>query len=236
MSNRIGWLSGGVSSFVANYLAKPDRLIYINVRNQHPDTLRFVADCSEILKKPVEIIGSFEYEQSVDKVIEKRRYINGVAGASCTTQLKKKVRQDWERKNATPDMVYIWGFDVSEARRAERTRQNSEFACEFPLIEHRLSKENCHALAAELGLRLPKMYELGYRNNNCIGCVKGGKGYWNKIRKDFPDVFAKRARQERELGHSCINGCFLDELKPNQGRIEDEIMPACSFDCVDMLT
>ncbi len=37
------------------------------------------------------------------------------------------------------------------------------------------------------------MYDLGYPNNNCIGCVKGGMGYWNKIRKDFPEVFQKRA-------------------------------------------
>lgn len=31
------------------------------------------------------------------------------------------------------------------------------------------------------------MYDLGYANNNCIGCVKGGIGYWNKIRIDFPE-------------------------------------------------
>ena len=32
------------------------------------------------------------------------------------------------------------------------------------------------------------MYDLGYPNNNCIGCIKGGMGYWNRIRKDFPDI------------------------------------------------
>lgn len=59
------------------------------------------------------------------------------------------------------------------------------------------------------------MYDLGYPNNNCVGCVKGGMGYWNKIRVDFPEVFERRARQEREIGHSCIKGVFLDELDPN---------------------
>ena len=33
---------------------------------------------------------------------------------------------------------------------------------------------------------------MGYNNNNCIGCIKGGMGYWNKIRVDFPEVFEKR--------------------------------------------
>ena len=75
------------------------------------------------------------------------------------------------------------------------------------------------------------MYDLGYPNNNCIGCVKGGMGYWNKIRVDFPEVFAQRAKQERAIGHSCIKGIFLDELEPNRGRMNLEVMEDCSIAC-----
>ena len=75
------------------------------------------------------------------------------------------------------------------------------------------------------------MYDLGYSNNNCIGCVKGGKGYWNKIRVDFPEVYDRRAILERQVGHSCIKGVFLDELDPEAGRMEDEIMPDCGIAC-----
>ena len=67
------------------------------------------------------------------------------------------------------------------------------------------------------------MYDLGYPNNNCIGCVKGGMGYWNKIRVDFPEVFERRVRQERETGRSCIKGIFLDELEPDRGNMHMEI-------------
>lgn len=56
-------------------------------------------------------------------------------------------------------------------------------------------------------------------------------GYWNKIRTDFPDVFEKRAKLERELGCSCINGIFLDELEPGRGRLDMEIIPECSIMC-----
>ena len=75
-----------------------------------------------------------------------------------------------------------------------------------------LTKEDTHAILNRLGIRRPAMYDLGYQNNNCIGCVKGGMGYWNKIRKDFPEVFERRAKLEREIEHSCIKGVFLDEL------------------------
>lgn len=75
------------------------------------------------------------------------------------------------------------------------------------------------------------MYDMGYQNNNCVGCVKGGMGYWNKIRVDFPDVFDRMAMLEREIGHSCIKGVFLDELDPGRGRADKEIMPECGIMC-----
>ena len=75
------------------------------------------------------------------------------------------------------------------------------------------------------------MYDLGYRNNNCIGCVKGGMGYWNRIRIDFPGVFDARAKLEREIGASCIKDVYLDELDPNRGRLEDEVMEECDLIC-----
>ena len=75
------------------------------------------------------------------------------------------------------------------------------------------------------------MYDLGYSNNNCIGCVKGGKGYWNKIRQDFPDHFDKMAKAERLVGNSCIRNVFLDELDPEAGRQSKMIMPDCGNFC-----
>lgn len=232
MSERVCWLSSGVSSFVAAYLSQPDRVIYVNVAEQHPDSLRFIADCSKFLSAPVEIIGSLEYRQSMREVIRHDRFINGPYGARCTLMLKKRVRQEWERRNATPETVYIWGYDVDEKKRAERISKSSEFPCEFPLIERGLTKNDCHAICQDLGISRPSMYDLGYPNNNCVGCVKGGMGYWNKIRVDFPDVFNSMAKLEREVGHSCINGVYLDELDPSRGNMDMEVMPACSFACL----
>ena len=75
------------------------------------------------------------------------------------------------------------------------------------------------------------MYELGFHNNNCIGCVKGGKGYWNHIRKHFPEHFERMSKSERLVGHSCIKGKFLDELKPTEGKPEKPITPNCGTFC-----
>ena len=227
------WLSGGVSSFIAGYLVRStlDEIIYIDIDDQHPDTLRFAKECAELLGKPLTILKS-RYG-SVENVIVANSYVNGPYGAKCTDVLKKRVRKEWEYEQLKNfNLKYVWGFDYKESKRAERlidTMPQAEHI--FPLIEREVSKETAHGMCRALGVKRPAMYDLGYRNNNCIGCVKGGMGYWNRIRNDFPDVFTRRAELERRIGHSCIKGVFLDELDPSRGRIEDEIMEDCGIAC-----
>ena len=228
---KVCWFSTGVSSFIACYLAKDaDRIIYTHVSNQHPDSLRFLEDCEKILGREIEVLMSEEYA-SVDDVIEKARYINGPFGAACTRLLNRNVRRQWEMENPGRH-TYVWGYDIEERKRAARLSVTMpEHDHEFPLIDHNLSKAECHAMADMLGIKRPMMYDMGYPNNNCIGCVKGGMGYWNKIRRDFPEVFERRAKQEREIGHSCIKGVYLDELDPDRGNMDLEIFEDCTITC-----
>lgn len=87
------------------------------------------------------------------------------------------------------------------------------------------------------------MYELGYRNNNCIGCVKGQAGYWNKIRIDFPERFNEMAKIERELnrkickiewrsnGSRHLRRVFLDELPHDVGVYKSAPESECGIFC-----
>lgn len=123
-------------------------------------------------------------------------------------------------------------FEKSEIERANNfRRRHPEANFIFPLIEFSLSKNECAGIVSLAGIKLPEMYLLGYEHNNCIGCVKGGMGYWNKIRRDFPDIFQARAKEEREVGATCINGTYLDELDPTAGLDQKEIMPDCGIFC-----
>ncbi|MCM0758080.1 phosphoadenosine phosphosulfate reductase family protein [Sporomusa sphaeroides DSM 2875] len=228
---KVCWFSAGVSSFVAAYLEREtlDKIIYIHIDNQHSDSLRFVKDCEKALGIEIEIVQS-PYK-SIDNVFLQYRFIaRGYYSPKCTEVCKKRVRKEWE--HGRKGLTYVWGMDYNERHRAEAIvkampKQNHV----FPLIDRMLTKEECHGIAAQLRVKRPVMYDMGYQNNNCIGCVKGGMWYWNKIRVDFPEVFAERARQERLIGHSCINGVFLDELDPTAGRIGDEISMDCGIMC-----
>jgi len=104
------------------------------------------------------------------------------------------------------------------------------------LIDEHLTKQDCLGVLLEAGIELPAMYQLGYRNANCIGCPHGGMGYWNMIRRDFPETFARMARLERELDNAiCRPGgspVWLDELDPGRGDIHSEPDVECSLLCV----
>ena len=101
----------------------------------------------------------------------------------------------------------------------------------FPLIDAGYNKEDVHKILSASGIKRPYMYDLGYNNNNCIGCVKGGMGYWNKIRVDFPEVFTQRAELERKVQATCIKGVYLDQLDPEKGRKEKMVMGECGVMC-----
>ena len=65
-------------------------------------------------------------------------------------------------------------------------------------------------------------------------------GYWNKIRVDFPQVFARMAMTEREIGYSVNkdkNGpVWLDELDPQRGNAVKEPNFECGFVCESVKT
>lgn len=232
----VSWFSAGVSSAVATKLAieQIDHIIYTHIEDQHPDTLRFVKDCEQWFGKPIEIISS-PYK-TVENVCKSISYVNGPSGAPCTRILKRRVRQEWEREHQFFCwMTYIWGIDPDEADRCEGLREampQQEHI--FPLIEQNITKEKAHQILSASGIKRPEMYDLGYHNNNCIGCVKGGMGYWNHIRVDFPEVFAARAKMEREIGATCIKGVYLDELDPARGRHAPPVVQDCGIFCEAM--
>jgi 3'-phosphoadenosine 5'-phosphosulfate sulfotransferase (PAPS reductase)/FAD synthetase len=227
----VSWWSGGVTSAVACKLAlikySNVDLVFIETGSHHADMQRFKKDCEKWYKKQIITIQTEKFTDHFD-VIERLKFINSPFGAPCTTQLKKRVRENFEKRNKIDG--YVWGFEIGEKEenRAFRVQEsNQNFKHYFPLIDHKITKKKAIKILSKYNIKPPKMYELGYHNNNCIGCPKGGMAYWNKIKIDFPDLFIKMANLERKIGHSCIKGIFLDELKPTQGRKLPPLIADC---------
>lgn len=233
----LSWFSAGAASAVATKLALSmydDVTIYrTDVGSEHPDNERFSADCAEWFGQEVKTIKVEKYEDTWD-VWESTGYLVGPTGARCTVELKKKARFMVERDYD----VQVFGYtaDPRDAKRANRFRLlNPEITLSTPLIDRGLTKRDCLAMVERAGIDLPFMYKAGYANNNCIGCVKGGMGYWNKIRVDFPETFDRMATLERTLGHTVLREddgpLFLDLLEPSRGNYADEPDMECSLLC-----
>ena len=234
----VAWFSCGAASAIATVLAKikyGDRLqaVYCRVRDEHPDNMDFLSQFSDAVGIHVTVIENEKYHGSVTEVLTKRAYIKGPHGAPCTTHLKKDMRKAYQ----SPGDIQVFGYTVEEQDRADRfVDANNDVAEDFILIDNGITKRQCYDLLTKaLRLPLPPMYRMGYNNNNCIGCVKGGMGYWNKIRVDFPQVFEERARLERLIGHAINKDqkgpVYLDELAPDRGRFESDVPADCGFTC-----
>lgn len=240
---KVAWFSAGITSAIACKMAlelyTDVELYYIKINSAHSDNERFINDCEKWYGQKIHIIQSQKYLDQ-HEVARAVKYINGVNGAPCTLKLKKEVRFELEELhkldlfNQNTITNQVWGFEFDRAQINRAIRFGQQYPATnplFPLIEKGLDKNQCAGLLLNAGIQLPIMYKLGYSNNNCIGCVKGGKGYWNKIRKDFPSEFKKMVETEEIVGNSCIKDTFLKDLKPQIGRPPKEIMPNCGLLC-----
>jgi hypothetical protein len=238
------WFSCGAASAVATKVAIQDNagrvpplvVAYTEVRQEHPDNARFLADCERWFGQPITVLRNAQYGADIYEVFLRTRYLVGPTGAACTRLLKKGVRNTFER----PGDRQVFGFTAEEEQRYLDFQENNPAVdVDVPLIRHALGKQDCLGVLADAGIDIPTMYKLGYKNNNCIGCVKGGAGYWNKIRVDFPEVFEKMAQVEEELGRTInatrVGGVrkriTLRELDPAAGRYEDEADISCGVVC-----
>jgi hypothetical protein len=242
MSRLLCQFSCGAASAVATKLtiaqnagAVPLVVLNAYLKNEHPDNRRFADDCAQWFGVPLTVLRDEKYGADIITVFRTRGYMKGPHGAPCTTNLKRNLLRTVE----LPGDVLVLGFDASEVDRFEDFQERyPDRPARAPLIEAGLDKEDCKAMVQRAGIALPAMYLQGYDNANCIGCVKGGEGYFRAIREDYPEQFEELCKVQDELGE----GSFLHRDRKTNVRFglrdlgdgpvrRNEKLPACSFFC-----
>lgn len=211
--------------------------------SEDEDNERFLNDCVRWFNAPVRRISSSDY-LSIDEVFEHKKFLSGFRGAPCTSAMKRVPRLEFQR----PDDVHLFGYtaDAGDVKRAAQFLANSPgLTIRFPLIERGLTKTACFALIEQAGIKRPRVYDMGYPNGNCPGCVKAtSPDYWALVRLRHPEVFARRAEQSRRFGAKlAIIGqekdadgkrhnirAFIDEIPADQP-ILNPIVASCDFLC-----
>jgi hypothetical protein len=247
MSRILAQFSCGAASAVATKLAIAeygDRVVIVNafIQEEHEDNRRFADDCERWFAEPIVNLRDEKFDASAIKVFETVGYIKGPNGASCTSRIKRGLLRTFEQ----PGDVLVLGYTAEEKHRLDDWLDNwPDRPILTPLIDRGLTKEDCKAMVMRAGIELPFMYRLGYDNANCIGCVKGGHGYFRAIREDFPEQFERLAQAEDKVfGLHGDNALILRHRSgPLKGQrfhlrelpagpaIRNEALPSCGLFC-----
>jgi len=246
----ICWWSGGITSAVACKIAldlfkdkNECRVIMIDTQNEDDDTYRFLLDCEKWYGQKIEIITginnvpdlAFQNNKqedyfyvdlskgyaSIESVWIENKYLNVATGAICSNQLKRRVREKWQKENQYDYQVFGFEFDKKECNRALGLHKNHPKAKGiYPLLMMAYDKDDCLRIVQDAGIEIPRMYRLGFRNNNCFktGCVQGGIGYWQKMERDFPDKFNAMAEMEHKL--TALRGEPVTMLKDQSNEVK----------------
>jgi hypothetical protein len=235
------WFSNGAPSACAlkltveMYGRENVRAINNPIKEEDADNLRFSRDVAGWCGVEIESARSLKFPSgSANDVWLKRRAMSFPKGAPCTTELKKRARQEWQEINH-PDW-HVFGFTLEERKRHDNFVM-TEMENVLPvLIDAGMTRAMCGDMVRAAGIKLPRVYDWGLPNANCLGCVKATSAtYWNLIRRVAPDVFEERAKLSRELGARLVRvkgvRMFLDELPETATGRKIKTMPDCGLFC-----
>lgn len=212
--------SGGVTSAwcagwaLTNFPKNEVAFVFHDVKEEHPDTYRFIREMSLALQHEVH---DFSDGRSVTEVFYDQNAIANNRMAFCSRILKTEQRDKYFkylRANGVTEIINVVGFSAIEEQRVQRATARAEssgYSVRFPVIEENVSKQDCADWCISKGVRPSEMY-LWSEHANCVGCVRGGKAYWLKVKENEPEIFEKRALLEEEFGHTILKDMSLREL------------------------
>ena len=137
------------------------------------------------------------------EVFHDRRFLGNARVDPCSDELKRSFLRKWLTEHHVPrnTTAYI-GIDWTEEHRFKRARELwKPWVVEAPLCEPPLiAKTAVLDQLRELGIRVPRLYEMGFPHNNCGGfCVKAGMKHFKHLAQNLPERYAYHERQEQDL-------------------------------------
>ncbi|WP_252100541.1 phosphoadenosine phosphosulfate reductase family protein [Exiguobacterium sp. SH31] len=209
----VAMFSGGASSayvayhIVQKYGKENSILFFTDTLWEDMDNYRFMEEVADYIG--LEITTSID-GRTPEEVFFDMRFLGNSRMAKCSEELK--VRQTMifleelrDEHNLEP--ILHFGIGPHEQHRAINLQNFYEhnpiepIETRFPMIE--IFKEDMDAktiIQNEWGIKLPRMYDLGFSHANCGGrCVRGGLGHYALLYKVWPDQYAEQESMEERF-------------------------------------
>lgn len=209
----VAMFSGGASSayvayhIVQKYGKENSILFFTDTLWEDMDNYRFMEEVADYIG--LEITTSID-GRTPEEVFFDMRFLGNSRMAKCSEELK--VRQTMIFLEELRDIhnlepILHFGIGPHEQHRAINLQNFYEhnpiepIETRFPMIE--IFKEDMDAktiIQNEWGIKLPRMYDLGFSHANCGGrCVRGGLGHYALLYKVWPDQYAEQEAMEERF-------------------------------------
>lgn len=203
----IVFYSGGIGSWatakrvIKKYGVKNVILLFTDTLIEDEDTYRF-------LDETVGEMNGVEYVNISDgrtpwEIFIYKRWLGNSRRAQCSEYLKQKMADKWIKSHYQPEECVLYlGIDwTEEHRKAKPIEKWFPYEVQFPMCEEPyITKDQMLAELSFVGIKAPRLYELGFSHNNCSGmCVRGGQGHFINLLKTFPERFAMMEQFEKDM-------------------------------------
>jgi hypothetical protein len=193
--------SGGAASYVAAKLILDEcghddvALIFADTLIEDEDLYRFLTDAEQRLNHPIIRISE---GRDPWQVFFAERMMGNSRVDPCSRILKRKLLDRWRVENCRPDCTLVIGYDATEDFRFQPLKARmAPVNVRAPLLEQGIWKEQVYGIVESDGLRLPRLYKMGFSHNNCGGfCVKAGHASFALLLENLPDRYAEHEAKE----------------------------------------
>ncbi|WP_129692333.1 hypothetical protein [Gottfriedia acidiceleris] len=112
-----------------------------------------------------------------------------------------ELQKEWEEDERETCVLYL-GIDWTEDHRKASPEFNwAPYKVEFPMCEEPyVTKNEMLDYLKEVGIKIPRLYKLGFSHNNCGGmCVRAGQGHFVNLLEKLPGNYLKIENHEQEM-------------------------------------
>lgn len=192
--------SGGIGSWAAAKRLTGDvRLLFCDTGIEDEDLYRFLRESAANVGAPLVEVkdGRTPWE-----IFRHKRWLGNSRIAQCSHLLKQVPARRWMEENATPETVVVVGIDWTESHRLPAIEKHwLPWKVEAPLCNPPyLSKADHFSALGREGIKVPRLYSMGFAHNNCGGfCVRAGVGHFANLLRTMPDRYRHHEEQEESL-------------------------------------
>jgi 3'-phosphoadenosine 5'-phosphosulfate sulfotransferase (PAPS reductase)/FAD synthetase len=212
--------SGGIASYMAarRVILEWDIprenviLLFTDTKIEDVDLYRFLDDTSEFFGIPVTRIAD---GRTPWEVFRDEKFLGNSRIDPCSRILKRELSAKWLKDHCDPqETIVCLGLDWTEEHRATPAIERygrMGWRAKCPLCEPPyLTRWKMFSILKQDGIRVPRLYELGFDHNNCGGgCVKAGQGHFAKLLSTRPWLYEQWEANEEKLREQLGNVSIL---------------------------